>query len=346
MTSLRFIQRAAPAVAIIAVVCSVSLAGDPSLVAGRVVSDLTGEPLENANVFVAQTFCGTSTAGDGSFLLRPGFQGSYDLVVSLVGYDRKVIRLRLAGGDTVRLEVRLTARVLRGEGVQVLATRPEEWDRNLAAFRNAFIGPDVSVDDCVLLNPWVVDFQMNGDTLIASSDSLLRIDNRAFGYRIQGAIGEFRWDLKHDAGVWSIYPQFTLMPAVSPEQSKTWAENRRGQYLGSLRHFLRACITGRCKEEGFAVRSLRWDRWSRVKEGMIGINRWAGTSLYEWRYRGQIMGNYRSSRRPGYLRLVAEYALIDSTGFLVTPFAMELGGLWGEERVGSILPVEYTPGEN
>ena len=261
--------------------------GVKGLITGTVVSDVTSEPLENANVFIAQTFCGTSTGTNGSFVLTPGFQGSYDLVISLVGYERKVIRLQLAGRDTVRLEVRLTERILSEEPVQVLSSRPEEWERRLAAFLRVFIGPDISAEDCTLLNPWVVNFRMSGDTLVASSDSLLRIDNRAFGYSIRGAIGIFRWDLKHDAGVWSIYPRFLLMPATSPEQPKKWDENRRTEYLGSLRHFLRACIAGRWKEEGFTVTSPGWNRREPVSEGMIGINRWAGTSLFEWRYRGR-----------------------------------------------------------
>ena len=42
--------------------------GALGLITGTVVDDRSSEPLENANVFIAQTFCGTSTGTNGSFV--------------------------------------------------------------------------------------------------------------------------------------------------------------------------------------------------------------------------------------------------------------------------------------
>ena len=320
-------------------------AGASSTITGRVLSSQSYAPLENANVFIAQTFCGTSTDTGGRFILNPDFLGSFDLVVSRVGYEHKHVRLQLAGGDTIRLDIRLDPRVIAGDTIQVVSMRPEEWERRLDDFLPVFIGPAVSPEGCTLVNPWVVDFRMSGDTLIASSDSMLMIENRAFGYHIRTFIGEFRWDLRHNAGIWSTYPSFSFLSDSSGKKKGLWEKNRRDQYLGSLRHFLRSCIRHRLAEEGFIVKTLRWAGWSIIDEDMIGLGRIPGTGLFAWRYPYRVSAEYHASGRNGILRLVADYALVDYTGFLVTPFAMEVGGRWGDERVGSMLPLEYLPEE-
>lgn len=75
-------------------------------VAGLVVDDSLGAPMEQSHVQILSTPCGVVTAADGRFrFAAPG--GRHTLAVRRFGYSVVEVELDLAAGDTTELHVRM-----------------------------------------------------------------------------------------------------------------------------------------------------------------------------------------------------------------------------------------------
>ena len=81
-------------------------------IAGTVVDAVTGEPLPDANVLLADAGTGTATNQAGQFTVAPVMAGKHRLVVTYVGYRTAIdsVRVPPSGRDTIR--VTLSRRVL------------------------------------------------------------------------------------------------------------------------------------------------------------------------------------------------------------------------------------------
>lgn len=90
---------------------------------GFVRDDATGEPLFYVNVFLQDTDLGAATNQDGYFVIPKIPPGTYEIVVSIIGYQMKRQSLTIEAGENVRLDFRLTAQAIEGETINVTAAR-------------------------------------------------------------------------------------------------------------------------------------------------------------------------------------------------------------------------------
>lgn len=80
------------------------------------ITDTRGMPLPGANILVAGTSTGTTTEDDGSYRLTLPDTGTWDIVVSYVGYRPRSVRIRLGAEDQTKelsLELKEEATVLQ-----------------------------------------------------------------------------------------------------------------------------------------------------------------------------------------------------------------------------------------
>ncbi|ARA93472.1 hypothetical protein AWN76_010100 [Rhodothermaceae bacterium RA] len=222
-------------------------------VAGYVFDAETGAPLAGANVFLAQTLKGAATDTSGYFAIDGVWLGSYELVVSFLGYERAVHPLRLDGPPPPLLTLRLSPRVVEGAGVEVVADADPAWTEHLATFRTLFLGTSPDADRCVLRNPEVLHFDVVGDRFEARATEPLLIDNHALGYRLEVHLDAFqaRTQGRNRTIRYRGRVGFTEMRPESRRQARRWAARRERAYNGSLRHFLTALAADRLYQEGF-----------------------------------------------------------------------------------------------
>jgi iron complex outermembrane receptor protein len=106
------------------------LAQTPSAVgsiSGIVMASDEGRNLSGASVHLENTVLGTVTSTDGRFFLTKVLVGKYTLVVSLVGYARKVIPdIEVKPDASVYIVIKLFPRPIQTEPVVVTATKHEE----------------------------------------------------------------------------------------------------------------------------------------------------------------------------------------------------------------------------
>lgn len=231
---------------------------------GVVVDKESRAPLPFANVFIDNSILGVATGEDGSFEIKnlPGF--SFDLVVSYVGYESKMISMQLNERtltDTLQIEMTVDPKVLEIFTVNAKpARRIERRDRRiLKQFEEEFLGRSENSKSCRIVNPDVLDLQvLDGPNhyKVTASDVVF-IENQALGYRIAYYLDEFVFE--NGAQSTKGTARFDELQPKSRKQNRVWENARREAYYGSLPHFLNALIKNELRKEGFQVNVVQFD---------------------------------------------------------------------------------------
>ena len=324
-------------------------------ISGRVTNVETDAPLFNVNVFLANTTRGDATDKDGYYLIENIPPGAYDLVFSMIGFELEIVSVQMFGTESIECHKKLRPRILKGKEVEVVSSLPKDWKKNLKKFTAAFIGQSKNADQCRLINPEVLDFHVDdkADYFIATTDSILIVENRALGYRIHTILDTFR--LSKDNLIYAIHPRYEELTPEHEKQRKNWLKNRNRTYRGSFRHFLAALCQDKLEQEGFYVfdlhgNLLKKDVFSFLPETNRAL-KWLCfykpvEVVYDGAYR-IIYGRYfrvgASGSHSSYLYLKKDFALIDTSGNVYTKFAFIHSGYWFNERIADKLPFDYTP---
>ncbi len=104
---------------------STLLGGTTGKIVGTVVDQNTGEPLPAVNIVLLETFHGASTNMDGQFIILNIPPGSYDIEVSMLGYQKILKKnVKISVDLTTILNFTLSEAPILGEEVVVVADRP------------------------------------------------------------------------------------------------------------------------------------------------------------------------------------------------------------------------------
>jgi len=327
--------------------------GARGTVQGTVHDAATGAPLDNTNVYLSSTTLGTSTDSAGRFTLRNVPAGVYQIVASRVGYRIAARTVSVGEGALVRVEVKIAPLEIQGEEVQVLARIDTEWRRMLKDFVRAFLGEGENAGSCAIDNPEVLNFREDSTagTLLASTDSVLRIENRGLGYLLYARLGLFEWNMQEDRGRFLLYPRFVPIPPRDSTEERAWRENRSRSYDGSLRDFLRSLVAGKTEEDHFAIRTgtlteLQTGRSHPLEPGDIRVAQVPGQKFWTLAFDAWLRVDYRrdDERHRSYIRLGAQPAVVDDAGNLVDPLSIETIGDWTKYRVADMLPIDSSGG--
>ena len=327
--------------------------GPGGTVQGSVRDGATGAPLENTNVYLSSTTRGTSTDSAGRFTLREVPAGAYQVVASRVGYRIASRTVTVGDGAVIHVELKIAPLDIQGEEVQVLARIDTKWRRMLKDFLRAFLGEGENAPACRIDNPEVLNFaeDSTSGTLVASTDSVLRIENRALGYMLYARLGLFEWDMQEDRGRFLLYPRFVPLPASDSVEERTWRANRARSYDGSLRDFLASLVTGKTAEDHFALRTgtlteLQTGRSHPLEPEDIRVAPVHGQNFWTLAFDAWLRVDYRrdDERRRSYIRLGTQPAVVDGSGNLVDPLAIEVIGDWTKYRVADMIPIDSSGG--
>lgn len=152
--TVRFLTVAATALLVVAVVPDTVLAqakeeaDSVATLSGKVVSAMTGAPLEDVRVFLKQSRRGAFTDAEGEFRIVDVPAGRDTVEVRLIGFASESAPLELEAGHITRAVFSLSETVLRIEDIEVTVEEPRVSGR-LAGFRKrqelghgAFVGPE------------------------------------------------------------------------------------------------------------------------------------------------------------------------------------------------------------
>ncbi len=344
-------------------------------ITGKIVSQDNKDPLINTVVFFNNTKLSAMTAADGSYTIKDVKPGQYTLLVFKFGY--RVYSRTMSVDHTVDLpDIFLEPIPKLLEVIKVV----QEFihTRDLNDFTKAFLGSTENAEQCIILNPEVINLEYDpkARVLSGSSKDFIQVANKALGYLIKYKLDTFYYAAKGQVH----FDGITLFEDLkgTPSQLKTWQKNRREVYQGSSMHFFRSVIANQLDNEGFRVlkltRKINPDYLPKSNKPKIisELDKKKPLSIPDFISRTNQRGLFaltftdclyivNTKKRdffnsnnfdlppgaPNYaastLTLNDEHAFFDNNGVITDPASLVMEGVWGISRMADMLPLDYEP---
>lgn len=338
------------------------------------VHDEKGQPLASATVFLSQSESITMSNDDGRFMFGDMEQGSYRLIITMVGYSpfEEDIILKAQSAD-IEVKLKLKPVALK----QVNIGGKDHWNDQFETFKKAFLGSTHNGNLSVITNPKVVYFSTRKDTLFANADDFLLIENPNLGYRIKYLLKYFSYSKHTRVALYDGDISFEPMKGT-PKLKEKWDKNRLDAYRGSFMHLLRSVYRNSTNTEGFIVnpvykeykrfnletietlhvvdvdaRPINFDTIAHpVDSAFVAVK--FNTLYVDYSPKKIISGltadtvaKKRSelidNKSTSLIKLYGKETLIDRRGAHNNFRDFLLMGKFGQKRVGDQLPLEYQP---
>ncbi len=353
---------------------------EKAILSGKVSDGKSGEPLLLANVYLANTKIGASSDEDGFYLIRNIPPGVYDLIVSYVGYKTQKRKVNLSKSRYIKLDFKLEEDTNYLDEIIVIGKREPNWKDNLAIFTREFLGTSQNSRKCRILNPEILSFKSDDANVYfrASSDQMLKVENRALGYNLNVLIENF--NIRGDVVTMVFHHSFEEIEPSNDSELKSWEKARLKAYLGSFRHFLKSLLDGSLRQEGFNVQQMEellendFDYLDNIRiepDSLYKTGRNFGEYILDFdkylriqyrkeigekSWRLEVLGDRFSAistdnrallmKQISYIKLLRRNTVFNYNGILYDPFAVKMEGYWGWERAAEILPWDYFPPES
>ncbi len=322
------------------------------LVEGRIVSQSSGKPLEDVNVYISNTEWGSTTNKDGYFKIKFLPFGNLTVVASMVGYKLKTANVTLKEKEAALVNFMLEEKNYEINPVIVTGKVPKDWLKNLEKFKEYFLGRGPNTDECKILNPEVINLTRNesGD-LAANASSSIIIVNSALGYKIRCDLVSFKWDEEKQAIQYIVETYFNELRDTVGNLKNEWIKNRENTYYGSTTDFIRSLIHNTYRKEGFKIyRGIKQpSRYKSFYELDSPITKKINENYFELNFNGYLRIEYNSDvsykTEVSWVKLNFPGVLVDRFGFPVAPLALIVSGNWTYSGIANMLPKYYNPKE-
>lgn len=333
-------------------------------VTGKIIDDLTGEPLQGASVFCQNTTIGTVSNAEGTFRLNLS-NGGYDLVVSFMGYETQTVRISNTMPEVAELTIAMHAKEKSLEEVSIVITNEvaNGWEKYGSFLLENFIGKTPNSKDCEIANPEVLRFfySRKKKRLKVISDSVLIIRNKSLGYVIRYQLDSFIHEYNENKTLYAGYPFFEQMEG-SEDEVANWLEKRKAAYNGSVLQFLRAYHDSTLQGDGFRIELINdgdknptpiYNPYISPYFDTLGYNR------VELFFPGKLrVAYFKEKPDPAYLisgKLpedtpvqvsildVANGITVEENGYYFDQKDVLTLGYWAWKKVADALPYDYHP---
>ena len=220
-------------------------------ISGQIIDAEDNQPLPYTTVFISNTTLGTSTDNEGNYRLQIPGEGSYQLTVSFVGYQR-VYKDIEPGNTSIVFNAALQVQELEEVMVSV---RVRFRQRDINLFWNKILGRNPSRRTIQATNPEVVYYYYNAETgiLKVTCREPLQIVNYETGYQIQYVLDHFTHDYNTETTDWSYQCNFTELTPENPGQQNNWEQKRENVYHVSLTKFIKSMYNNTLFDDGFVL---------------------------------------------------------------------------------------------
>ncbi|WP_447642394.1 MULTISPECIES: carboxypeptidase-like regulatory domain-containing protein [Chitinophagaceae] len=224
-------------------------------VTGKVLDATNGAALSGVTVYISNSSRSTTTDSKGVFTIE-GFNSSYELVFSLVGYH--LVSLTSDKLSKNPIEVKLSPKEHALDPVAVQSYEKDGWNKWGRLFLDDFIGTLPFSDQCVIKNKDMVKFRFSRKKNILDAIALepLTIVNDYLGYQIRYDLVAFQVDFNTHFVFYAGYPVFSNI-SNGKHYLKVRSKRRAEVYTGSMLHFMRALYSDSLAQQGFQVRRMK-----------------------------------------------------------------------------------------
>ena len=310
---------------------------------GQVLDALDNTPLMGVSVYFDGTSIGTITDESGIFELPLAQKINAALVVSYLGYETRSI------ADLQNLSKGFTAKIyLEEEAVALdeVVLEPDTWsrERKYRLFKRAFLGEDTAAQRTKILNPEVLRFYYNKQTvtLYAYASAPLKIQNKHLGYLMRYALIDFELSFFKDTvqNEWpqeyiSYYSGTSFFTPLTIQTKSKHAKNRAKAYEGSTLQFMRSIMLGQFEKNGF---KLYYNKKELPWEAVFSLNQ-EEEFLKVTQEIPRITILHK--RKQSIMEAVSGPFFLDGLGNFAPANRLSFGGYMGYKRVASMLPLDY-----
>jgi len=324
-----------------------------------IVSNAKAEQIEAATIFIDGSQKSTKTDTKGGFKFSGLAPGTYQVVVSMLGYGSIKQNAVILDKSVVFSFTLAEKQIILDE---VIIGDNNQRKNFLKTFTKYFMGESKNAKECKILNTDIIDFSTEKSVLKANSSDFLIIENRKLGYRIKYLLRKFQYNKTAEV---TIYDGESIFEDIkgSDEEQLAWKANRKLAYEGSLMHYLRALYKNKTQEEGFLTHTIKNPGFPL----MVNPNPVYTEQLIErvdsnfitFKYKERLYTVY-DKKKVSSLKLSKvnwEIIEMDKTGSILQLDAQIDGkgsyagykdlliqGFWGRKRIADQLPLEYEPG--
>ena len=192
-------------------------------ISGRITDAEDGKPITGASVFIVNTTVGMASGLDGKYSLTVPGRGSFEIVVSHVGYQSVIHKIDVPQ-NTHRYDAALETTEL-DEVVVKAAITYKQSDVNL--FWQKILGERPSKRGLEVLNAEKVYFYKSGNILKAFCQEPVEIVNHQTGYRIKYVLQRFEHNYQTRTSVFEGMPLFEELIPGNIREAQQWAKKRQ-----------------------------------------------------------------------------------------------------------------------
>lgn len=332
-------------------------------ISGKVIDAESSKALNDVNVYIAYSQMGTATNNDGMFIISNIPFGTFNLIISCIGYNSIVVEINLSNYSGKNMQFQLQPKIYVLPTVNIIDNDADLWRENMNLFTNEFVGTTENADETIIEDPYIVEFDTNENgELTAKAEEPLVLFNNALGYKITYFLNKFVSNGLTTQ--FNGFPVFEELTARDDAERNKWKINRRKTYLGSLRHFLKSICENynkpwiRISDIGYRVSSqLELDSKSpsitvitakylkktdNDKEMFLTFKDF--WNVY-YKYPNPDSDNF-SVIRQSWIKLHADSVCIDAYGRYYDSYKIQTFGSWAVYRMADMIPYEYDPEEN
>ncbi|MCX6149543.1 MAG: carboxypeptidase-like regulatory domain-containing protein [Ignavibacteriales bacterium] len=318
-----------------------------SSISGYIFDKSSMKELSNVNVFISGTDIGITTDNKGYYEIQTIPTGRQKIVVSMMGYETFTTFIDFRENDNVKYNFEITPRIYAIEPIEISASKPDEWLKNLERFKEIFFANSEFSKECKITNESAINLKwIDEDILKGNSDSLLIINN-ALGYKVFILLKNFTFNKKTKEYNYAIDTKFVEMDTTEKEIKANWFNNRKNAYEGSLKHFLKSLVDSTIGKEGFIISIESTDRPNHSFRGISDIHKIIQKGVLSNEkilcYKGYI--KVRHQFEESFIKLKQQEVTLDEYGNTQEEYPFEVRGNFLDRGVAELLPKYYNPSE-
>lgn len=226
-------------------------------IVGTVKDAVSGDPIAGASVFINTTTYGSSSSSSGDFSIAGVPVGTYEIVVSAMGYHTYVAAVNQDGKQRINLQIMLEVKQAMLEEVEIIPFEKDGWERWGKFFLETFVGTSPNALRTKLVNHEVIRFRHHKEEGYLEVVALepLKIENKSLGYTLEYLLEDCRIDFKNKMYLLSGFPHFQELE-VGSARKRRFASRRAKTYTTSLMRFIRSLYQETLDDDGYQVRRM------------------------------------------------------------------------------------------
>ena len=331
----------------------VSSIGFAQTFTGTILAADTNIPLPNVTVYFDGTTIGVITDLDGIFTISSNQNFNVPLVVSFIGYESQIIDKNiLQTNPIIKLKPQTT-------NLEEVILSDDDWSRSkkLSYFKREFLGHSIYSKDCKITNLDKIRFRYSkvDQTMYAMADQPIIIINKYLGYKVEYNLVDFEIVFKHPPSGLKyvskvLYSGTSIFSELSRKKiKKRYIENRNVVFKTSLLYFMRSLAKSALKQNGFRLfkRESADDSEPLFETTQTSVFRVVKTEgdLTEVSFfdSNKVVVSFDNLDQAFLLPNAEDHLFyIDAFGIHSPVNGVLFGGVFGSNRIVSMLPINYN----